>query len=161
VARPRNWDSLSPKYRARLSRAGITKSRYERGAKLEFARGHSETPEHGKQQASKNPVRYRKYLQKHERFPGGGGTHAPPEDIARELNRARDAAYRNSVQKLSELREYKENTVRANIYGGETSESGYVSGMSLAEARWTSTATLEELRDRARYQEWGNPWFYH
>lgn len=72
-----------------------------------------------------------------------------------------DAAFQNSKRKLSDLRQYNEDTVRANIYGGITSESGPVPGMSVEEARWTSKASLEQLRDRARYQAEGNPWWYH
>jgi hypothetical protein len=156
AARNRDWESLSEAYRKRLSRNGITKSRYERGANLQAVRGHGNTPEHGKKQAARNPVRYRDYLKKHE-----PRAVSSPEDAAHELNRARNAAYRNMTRHLADLRQYNEETVKANVYGGITSESGLVPGMSLEEARWTSRATLEKLRDRARYQELGNPWFYH
>jgi len=42
----RNWDSLSPAYRARLTRSGISRSQYESGVSLSAARGHARTPEH-------------------------------------------------------------------------------------------------------------------
>lgn len=38
--RRRGWDSLSPAYRNRLKRNGITRRAYESGASLEKARGH-------------------------------------------------------------------------------------------------------------------------
>ena len=57
---PRNWDNLSPKYRERLSRSGITKSQYESGASLSKARGHAQTPEHPNRANSKPEyARYR------------------------------------------------------------------------------------------------------
>jgi hypothetical protein len=37
----RNWDTLSGGYRERLSRAGVTRTQYERGDNLQAARGHS------------------------------------------------------------------------------------------------------------------------
>lgn len=40
------WDSLSPEYRERLSRAGITPAMHEAGESIRAARGHAHTPEH-------------------------------------------------------------------------------------------------------------------
>ena len=82
-------------------------------------------------------------------------------DQAIKLNRARDAAFTNIHNRLHEYLYYKRETVEANVYGGETAESGEVPGMSLAEAEWTANADTEELRSRAEPQIKGNPWFYH
>lgn len=41
----KGWSSLSPEYRARLEKNGISKSDYESGASIQSARGHSRTPE--------------------------------------------------------------------------------------------------------------------
>lgn len=43
----KGWESLSPAYRKRLERNGITASAYAQGASLQKARGHRTTPEHG------------------------------------------------------------------------------------------------------------------
>lgn len=42
----RQWGTLSPAYRRRLERGGITQAAYESGASLQKARGHAQTPEH-------------------------------------------------------------------------------------------------------------------
>lgn len=62
MATRKQWGDLSPAYRRRLERGGITRSDYERGASLSAARGHKHTPERP-EQAKRNPQRYRKYLQ--------------------------------------------------------------------------------------------------
>ena len=41
MAKKRNWDSLSPTYRKRLERGGLTKTTYNKGAPLAKARGHA------------------------------------------------------------------------------------------------------------------------
>jgi len=41
----KGWDSLSPGYRARLERNGISKTAYAGGASIQAARGHQATPE--------------------------------------------------------------------------------------------------------------------
>lgn len=157
----RSWESLSPDYRKRLSRYGITKSQYENGRPLSGARGHGATPEHPKE-AKRNPKKYGDYIR----------TRAVPElpaaaipndvvDYAYELNAARDAAYLHTRQTLRHYVKYNDATVRANIYGGTTLESGPVPGMTLAECNWTKNATEEELRAHAYPQYRANPWFYH
>jgi len=47
AARPsrRSWESLTPIYRRRLERSGLTRAAYESGAPLTGARGHGTTPE--------------------------------------------------------------------------------------------------------------------
>ena len=157
ASRRKGWDSLSQSYRDRLSRNGITKERYDRGHKIDVARGHGETPEHGLKEARRNPVKYRKYLQKKERT----GGQRPPEDIAYELNEARDAAFYAIKGHFQDYLKYNEATVLANVYGGRTRESGDVPGMSLSEARWTSRAMAQAIRQRASSQYSGNPWWYH
>ncbi|MHB1357051.1 MAG: hypothetical protein ACYCZF_13870 [Anaerolineae bacterium] len=39
MARARNWETLSPVYRKRLQRGGVTKKQYNSGANLQAARG--------------------------------------------------------------------------------------------------------------------------
>lgn len=77
------------------------------------------------------------------------------------LTRLRDAAFYNIEGRLGDYAKYKRETVEANVYGGETSESGPVPGMDYAQAEWTADADTEELRSRAEPQYKGNPWFYH
>lgn len=57
----RDWGRLTPAYRARLERRGITRSSYEAGVSLSAARGHAATPERP-ERASRNPDKYRDYL---------------------------------------------------------------------------------------------------
>lgn len=56
-----SWESLSPSYRARLERGGITRQDYLSGASLSGARGHKATPERP-ERAEKNPEKYKDYL---------------------------------------------------------------------------------------------------
>jgi|ERR1700704_2013360 len=41
----KGWASLSPTYRERLAKAGITEGEYQSGASIQKARGHEATPE--------------------------------------------------------------------------------------------------------------------
>ena len=159
AAKRRAWESLSDDYRKRLSRHGITRSQYENGRPLAGARGHGATPEHGLKSANKNPEKYRDYIRKRS-VPQGPPVN-DPIDEAIEKNNALDKAYANIKRRLSHYISYKRETVMANVYGGMTSESGSVSGMTLDEARWTTDADTEELRGHARVQYRGNPWWYH
>jgi hypothetical protein len=157
VAKRRSWESLSPAYRERLSRRGITKSQHERGRPLAGARGHGQTPEHGLKSA--NPKKHGEYIRK--RAVPAVQPPASVVDAAYELNEARDAAFLNIHSRLQDYYKYRRATVTANVYGGETPESGEVPGMSLAEARWSASADTEQLRAHATPQYSGNPWFYH
>lgn len=56
-----SWDHLSPAYRSRLERGGITRQDYQSGASLESVRGHAKTPERP-ERAEKNPQKYKDYL---------------------------------------------------------------------------------------------------
>jgi len=158
----KGWQSLSPGYRSRLERKGITKAQYESGVNLSAARGHAKTPEHGLKSAFSNPKKYENYLQTRlakTRPPG-----KRPEDALDEalrINEMLDKAFRNIHERLSNYAKYGEDTVRANVYGGVTRESGAVPGMSYAQALWTSTADTEELRSFASEQYRTNPWWYH
>lgn len=44
----KGWNALSPGYRERLKKAGITKRQYEKGESIQAARGHAQTPERPK-----------------------------------------------------------------------------------------------------------------
>lgn len=48
----KGWDSLSPGYKARLEKNGISKTGYESGASIRAARGHKTTPERPTQAAN-------------------------------------------------------------------------------------------------------------
>jgi hypothetical protein len=41
----KGWDQLSPGYRDRIAKAGMTREDYEAGGSLSKARGHAKTPE--------------------------------------------------------------------------------------------------------------------
>ena len=41
----KGWDALSPGYRARIEKSGMTRGEYEAGQSLQKARGHEKTPE--------------------------------------------------------------------------------------------------------------------
>lgn len=54
----KGWNSLSPAYRARIEKAGLTQADYEAGTSLTRARGHANTPE---RPSSYDPQKYQKY----------------------------------------------------------------------------------------------------
>lgn len=171
MARSRKgWQQLSPSYRARLQKAGITKSQYESGVSLSKARGHGQTPEHGIREAIRNPRKYQKYIAKRTGYGGGpsGGTARPPEEVAREINAILDAAYENIHSRLKDYHKYRDRNVRANVYGGIRGPQFLGEGpetemprMDTEDAIWTANADTEALRSRASNQTEGNPWFYH
>lgn len=57
----KGWDQLSPAYRKRLERGGVSKRDYQTGKSLSKGRGHANTPERPKQ-AEKHPEKFGKYL---------------------------------------------------------------------------------------------------
>lgn len=63
----KSWAALSPAYRNRLQKAGITQAHYDAGASLTAARGHSQTPEHP-ERAEKQPTKYHRYLNERNRL---------------------------------------------------------------------------------------------
>ena len=55
------WQKLSPAYRKRLERGGISRTAYENGASLSRARGHRATPEHPSDVDHGDAERYSRY----------------------------------------------------------------------------------------------------
>lgn len=60
----KGWDQLSPAYRRRLGKAGVSERDYASGRSIKAARGHAFTPERPRQ-AARNPEMYPKYVAKH------------------------------------------------------------------------------------------------
>lgn len=54
------WDALTPAYRQRLSRHGVTRETYLSGANLKAARGHRVTPEN-RAEVARHPERFTRY----------------------------------------------------------------------------------------------------
>lgn len=48
TSKRKGWDDISPAYKQRLTRNGITKDAYSKGQSLSSARGHRDTPESAK-----------------------------------------------------------------------------------------------------------------
>ena len=157
AGRRKSWDSLSPAYRQRLSRGGVTKEKYESGANLSAARGHARTPEHPRE-AAKRPERYPEYVQKRQAKQKKTPT---PQEQAISRNRRLDNAFRNFDARLGDYIKYNRTTVAANVYGGELPDGTDAPGMSDEQAIWTANADAEEIRSRASEQYRGNPWWYH
>lgn len=72
----KGWDALSPAYRARIEKAGLTRADYEAGTSLTRARGHANTPE---RPSRYDPAKYQKYAAERRRLT------AAVEDRKREL----------------------------------------------------------------------------
>jgi len=142
MARPRNWDALSPAYRARLQRNGITRQAYVSGASVKDARGHKATPEHGLRDAAKNPQRYQEYL--HKKRPGGG--QRPPAN----LEDLKDRAFASMDGKIGSYFKYNRNAVIARV-----------NNMSERQLRLTIAATEDDLLALAAIRRKSNPWHYH
>lgn len=156
MAARKGWSELSPAYRQRLQRGGITEKQYTSGVPLSKARGHAKTPEHGIKDVIRRPAKFREYLNRN------------PQAEAQMINSIRDQAYENMVRRLGTYHSFKHKNVRANVYGGIRSwqhsdepPEVEVPGMSLSEARWTATADTEAIRSRAADQQHTNPWWYH
>jgi len=159
------WSQLAPGTKARklayYKKQGMTPGqvarKYNAGTlgPQSAARGHAKTPEHGLAEALKKPGKYQTYIKKKNTVAG-----ATPQQRASNQNAILDSAYR-SMRRLSNYVYYNDDTVSANVYGGTTSESGPVPGMSVAEATWTAHADIEEIRSMASNQYRGNPWWYH
>jgi len=164
AANRKGWTQLSPGYRARLQKNGISKAQYDAGKSLAKARGHSQTPEHGIKEAIRKPGKYRKYINKRT-ITGGDRS---PREVADEINTILDTAYDNIRRCLGDYHKYKDRNVRANVYGGIRSAQFLGEGsevetnaMDIPDAIWTANADTEALRSRASNQTEGNPWFYH
>jgi len=63
----KGWDALSPEYRKRIEKAGLSKADYEAGGSLKKARGHSNTPERPSQYDKKQYPQYARERAKVER----------------------------------------------------------------------------------------------
>jgi len=61
----KGWGSLSPAYRARLEKAGLTRTEYEQGVSLQKARGHERTPE---RPTRANPQKHAQYISERKRL---------------------------------------------------------------------------------------------
>lgn len=62
----KGWEALSPGYRKRLEKGGISKADYAAGRSLSKARGHSQTPEHPTDKISK--TKYPAYYNKRQKL---------------------------------------------------------------------------------------------
>ena len=67
ATRQQRWKNLTPAYKKRLIRAGITREKYIRGESRSAARGHAATPERPSR-ATRNPEKYSGYLSKQNRI---------------------------------------------------------------------------------------------
>jgi hypothetical protein len=61
----KGWDNLSPGYRERLERKGLSKQDYEEATSLKKYRGHEHTPEKPK---GADPVQYPKYFNERDKL---------------------------------------------------------------------------------------------
>lgn len=100
----KGWDQLSPDYRKRLGRAGVSQRDYEVGNPIKAARGHARTPERPRQ-AVKRPQDFPEYLEK--RGVRDGGRLAPLDEdlVAHVLSRINESdAYeaRTTTRRLVE-----------------------------------------------------------
>jgi hypothetical protein len=171
AASRKGWHALSPGYRARLEKNGVTKAQYDAGKSIAKARGHSQTPEHGIREALRKPARFKKYIAKKakkQKIIGGGPSGPSDLDLAFDLNEARDSAYTNIHTRLGSYHKYRDKNVRVNVYGGERGpqhegelQFNTIDGMTFDEATWSATADTEQLRSHASSQIPFNPWFYH
>jgi hypothetical protein len=78
----KGWDDLSPGYRSRLERGGISRNDYDRGESLGKARGHGATPENPR---SYDPTKYQKY-------------HAERTKLERDLEQRKQQLYGGSAR---------------------------------------------------------------
>lgn len=62
----KGWENLSPAYRKRLERGGISAADYASGKSLSKARGHSKTPEHPTDKIDRK--RFRDYYDKRQQL---------------------------------------------------------------------------------------------
>jgi hypothetical protein len=109
----KSWSQLSPEYRTRLERAGITPAQHATGD-LARARGHGATPEHPTDITGMSPEgrqRYRDYIQrrqtlvreviaKKDRLWGGGLRYNSKRSRAAVESRMRDAGHVPTMAKL-------------------------------------------------------------
>jgi hypothetical protein len=109
----KSWSELSPDYRQRLEKAGITPAQHAAGDLAE-ARGHGKTPEHPADIPNLSPEKrekYQDYIQrrtdlirqvvaKKERLWGGGTRYNPKRARAAVEDRMREAGHVPTMAKL-------------------------------------------------------------
>lgn len=61
----KGWDSLSPTYRKRLEKGGVSRADYEAGRSIKKARGHAQTPERPSQAS---PTKHPTYFAKRQKL---------------------------------------------------------------------------------------------
>jgi hypothetical protein len=87
AGRRTSWGDLSPEYRARLERKGITAQSHGSGASIKSARGHDKSPEHMRD-AIANPDRYRDWWKR----VGNNQVYGNREELQRRAIRALNAS---------------------------------------------------------------------
>lgn len=145
MARPRSeaaWNALSPAYRGRLERSGITRSKYVSGESLSSSRGHSKTPEHGIKDAIKRPEKYKDYINKKSPT-GGGGPYVNKDELENQALHSMDT-------KVGDYLKYRRDSVIARI-----------KKMTINQLRMTIAASEDDIVQLARPQNKNNPWHYH
>lgn len=65
MAKRKGWNSLTPKYRERILRAGLTREDFEAGSSIKKARGHEKTPERPR---NYDPVEFPTYAAERKRL---------------------------------------------------------------------------------------------
>jgi hypothetical protein len=65
VAKRKGWNDLSPGYRERILKAGLTREDFESGASIKKARGHANTPE---RPVNFSPQKFPKYAAERKRL---------------------------------------------------------------------------------------------
>ena len=144
------WDALSPTYRARLERGGITKSAYLSGAKLQKARG----------QAKAEPLRA-----KRKATPGKTAGRKPK--VATSYNLPSDTTMRR-WKKRAEARGVTGEDWEAALRSADSFETVQeeIRKKERLHARWTAKggsfgSRLEDDEREDLPVEWGDSWSYY
>lgn len=126
ASRPRKgWESLSPAYRKRLERGGISAKDYAAGKSLSKARGHGATPEHPTDKIDRK--RFRDYYDKRQ-------------DLIKQFVEKKDrlwGQYQNILRKNGSAR-YNPKRSADNVRDGK---------MSNQQLKWALEADEDELLD--------------
>ena len=119
------WAELSPAYRARLERAGVTERVYGSGASLQGARGHAATPERPGR-AERHATVYANYIRarvKPMRIATSEGVRIVTVPVARERSKVGtyDNAVKNMLGGVNPMRPFgKEAGVNLSDFDGAT-----------------------------------------
>lgn len=152
--RAEKWDALSPAYKARLARAGYTRTDYLAGRSRQRARGHANTPEH--------PSRVRGREEEFEEYLSRASSRGISQDRRTRLY--------NKVQwwiRLdSSIERYDLNMVRIRIDSMNVPAFILAEGLTLEEWKELSSIHGSALDDweYTYYDEHGtaiNPFWYH